>query len=221
MRALENAEIIIINGAGLEEFLIDALPDNAAIISCSNGVDLLCPEEHGHHEHDGHVHENDPHFWLDVSSAKIMVQNICKGLCDKYPEWKDTFLQNQEQLLLELDILKDYGQRELSQIKCRELITFHDGFSYFAKCFDLTILSAMEEESGAEASAYELIELINMVDAHKLPAIFTEESGSTSAAQIIANETGADIFALDMGMSHRSYFDTMYHNIHSIKEALK
>lgn len=41
----------------------------------------------------------------------------------------------------------------LESLSCRELITFHDGFSYFADAFDLTILRAMEEEAGSEASA--------------------------------------------------------------------
>ncbi len=218
MRAIENAEMIVINGAGLEAFLDDVLPANAAQVNCAEDITLSCPTEH---DHDDHKHDEDPHFWLDVTSAKIMARNICSGLSEKYPQWKDTFCQNEAQLLAELDALYKYGCQELSQINSREMITFHDGFSYFAQSFDLTILAAVEEESGSEASAAELIQLINIVKDHKLPAIFTETSGSTSAAQIIANETGASIYTLDMGMSDKGYFDTMYHNINTVKEALK
>ena len=60
-----------------------------------------------------------------------------------------------------------------------------------------------------------------MINSYKLPAIFTEVSGSTSAAQIIAAETDVNIYTLDMGMSGKNYFETMYHNINTIKEALK
>ena len=221
MRALENADMTIINGAGLEDFLLDVLPTGTNLVDCSAGIALICPEEHHEHDHDGHHHENDPHYWLDTSCAKIMAQNICNALIAQYPQWKGTFNANLQLLNTELDALYAYGQESLSQISSRDLITFHDGFSYFAHCFDLNILAAVEEESGAEASAAELIELIETVNNHKLPAIFTEVSGSTSAAQIIANETGVNIYALDMGMSGKSYFETMYHNINTIKEALK
>ena len=123
-------------------------------------------------------------------------------------------------LLADLDALQCYGEAALSDLGCRELVTFHDGFSYFAQAFDLTILEAVEEESGSEASAQELIELINLVEKKSLPAIFTESSGSTSAAGVISRETGCGLYTLDMAMSGDSYFDAMYHNIDTIKEAL-
>ena len=78
----------------------------------------------------------------------------------------------------------------------------------------------MEEESGSEASARELIHLIEITNHHNLPAIFTETNGSPSAAQVISRETGAKIFTLDMAMSGESYFEAMYHNIYTVKEAL-
>ena len=221
MRALENAEMTIINGAGLEDFLLDVLPTGTNLVDCSAGISLICPDEHADHHHDGHSHETDPHYWLDTSCAKIMAQNIFNALIEQYPQWKDTFYTNLQKLNADLDALYAYGQESLSQISNRDLITFHDGFSYFAHCFDLNILASVEEESGAEASAAELIELIETVNDHKLPAIFTEVSGSTSAAQIIADETGVNIYTLDMGMSGNNYFETMYHNINTIKEALK
>ena len=67
----------------------------------------------------------------------------------------------------------------------------------------------------------ELIELIRMTRDHDLPAIFTEANGADSAARIISAETGAEIFILDMAMAGDSYFDAMYHNIDTLKEALE
>ena len=67
----------------------------------------------------------------------------------------------------------------------------------------------------------ELIEIIGLVENKNLPAIFTETNGSTAAAQIVAVETGAKIFTLDMAMSGDSYFDAMYRNIDTLKEALQ
>ena len=79
----------------------------------------------------------------------------------------------------------------------------------------------MEEESGSEASASELKELILLVRQHQIPAIFTEVNGSSSAASVIARETGIETFPLDMAMSGSSWFDAMYRNIDTLKEALE
>lgn len=225
VKAAEAAETIVLSGAGLEEFLEDILMDQDRI-DASEGIRLITPEEHHHgHEdsndsHEGHHHEQDPHIWLSPANAAIMAENICQGLSRRYPQHQESFQKNLRKLQEELEALHLYGQEQLSGLFCRDLITFHDGFSYFAESFDLHILEAVEEESGSEASAKELIHLIEEVEHHQLPAIFTEKSGSVSAAGIIAREAGCRSFPLDMAMAGDSYFDAMYHNIDTVKEAL-
>ena len=222
MRMLEGADLVVISGAGLEDFLEDALHNSDSIIDASADAHIHggkhSGEEHNDHTHN---HDQDPHIWLSTHNAKIMAKNICSGLSLAYPEYRDTFQGNLLTLERALDDLQAYGNTQLSDLSCRKLITFHDGFAYFAESFDLTILEAIEEESGSEASAEEIIHLIETVDAYQLPAVFTEVSGSTACAGIIGAETGAAIYHLDMAMSGDSYFDAMYHNIDTIKEALK
>ena len=225
VRAAEAAELIVISGAGLEVFLDDLLL-NANIVDASTGIELLCPEEghdHDHeeeHAHEGHSHDQDPHIWLSPANAMVMVENICEGLSAQYPEHAETFRTNLEALLVRIQEVQKYGDEVLASLSCREIITFHDGFAYFADAFGLTILEAVEEESGSEASAKELIHLIEEVEHHNLPAVFTEKSGSVSAAGIIARETGCGCYTLDMAMAGDSWFDAMYHNIDTIKEAM-
>lgn len=214
MRAIEGAELVVISGGGLEDFMSDIVPTEKAV-DASVDIDLHCG-----HEHDGHSHEHDPHIWLSPLLAKEMISNICTALCSKYPEHERTFHINEEILHKELDALYRFGTEQLAGLSSRQLITFHDGFHYFAESFGLEILRAVEEESGSEASAQELIELIELVQENNLPAIFTERSGSTSAAKIIATETGAKIYTLDMAMAGDSYFTAMHKNIKVIKEAL-
>ncbi len=220
VKAAEAAETIVISGAGLEEFLHGVI-DEEKVIDASTGIELICPEEEHEHGHEGHHHESDPHIWLSPVNAKLMAKNISMELSAEYPQYTDIFEENLSDLLSDLDALQSYGEDTLSQLSCRELVTFHDGFSYFAQAFDLTILKAVEEESGREASAKELIEMIGLVEEHRLPAIFTEKSGSVSAASIISRETGCRCLALDMAMAGDSYFDAMYHNIDTIQEAFQ
>lgn len=222
MRMIESAALVVISGAGLEDFLDDALVSAKDVIDSSKGCHVHDGEHDDHHEeHEGHHHEHDPHIWLAPENAKIMAQNICIGLSEAYPAHAETFAANLEELLAQLDALQAYGDQALSGLSCRELVTFHDGFGYFAEAFDLTILEAIEEESGSEASAQELKHLITLVNTHHLPAVFTEVNGSASAADVISAETGTDIFQLSMAMSGNSYFEAMYSNINTIKEALE
>ncbi|MBQ8359698.1 MAG: zinc ABC transporter substrate-binding protein [Oscillospiraceae bacterium] len=219
VKAVESAQTVVISGGGLEDFMEDVLISADKVIESAQNIPLLdCADGH-EHDH-GHNHEHDPHLWLSPEYAKLMARNICAGLKAQYPQYDTVFDTNLSALLSELDALLAYGRQQLQALSCQELITFHDGFAYFADAFDLTILEAVEEESGSEASAAELRHLITLVRAHNLPAIFTERSGSVSAAGVIARETGAHIYALDMAMSGSSYFEAMYHNIDTVKEAL-
>lgn len=220
MRMIEGADTVIISGAGLEDFLDDALSGSQSVIEASVGAHIHSGEGHEHEADHDHAHESDPHIWLSPENAKIMVENICHGLTQTYPEYQEVFQLNLAALHKQLDEVQEYGDSQLSALDCRELITFHDGFAYFAESFDLTILEAIEEESGSEASAAEIIDLVELVNTHSLPAVFIEKSGSDACAGIISTETGANICTLDMAMAGDSYFDAMYHNIDTIKEAL-
>lgn len=222
VRAIEGAQLVVLSGAGLEDFMAPLLAEKSTLDS-AQGVPLLGCDHHDHHGHDHHGHshgETDPHIWLSPENAMVMAKNICRALCAQFPGHQATLESNLPQLLQQLQELQDYGKQQLSDLHSRELITFHDGFAYFAEAFDLTILMAVEEESGSEASAEELKQLCNLVWSHNVPAIFTEVSGSISAARVISKETGVPVFTLSMAMSPGSYFDAMRHNIDTIKEAL-
>lgn len=224
MRAIEKAQLIIISGVDLEAFLDDVLTNTHRVIDASVNIPLKCyidPHQHDHDEENPHCNEHDPHIWLSPSNAKMMTENIFTGLISEYPEHSAMFQKNFTQLNAEFDTLEAYATTELMQLSCRKIITFHDGFSYMADAFRLSIVRAIEEESGSEASSAELIELINTINEHGLNVIFTERSSGASAADIISAETGAQIYQLDMAMAGDNYFDAMYHNIDTLKEALE
>lgn len=226
MKAIEGADVVVLSGAGLEEFLSKALDSAGTVIDSSVNIELL-EGGYGHHhegkdhDHDEHHHEEDPHIWLSPTCAMVQAQNICAGLSAQYPEYSDIFETNLAGLLTDLQTLQTYGEAELSDLTCREILTFHDGFAYLAHEFGIEIVEAIEEESGAEASARELIQLIEEIRLHDISAIFVEENGSGSAASIIAAETGAKKATLSMAMSGDDYFASMYANIDALKEALK
>ena len=212
MEAVEKSKLLLLSGAGLEEFMEDTLPREKTV-DCSAGITLL-QQAHGDHSHD------DPHIWLDPDNAAVMADNICDALCRAYPDDADTFRANTADLKADLAELKAWGLEELSQLSHNKIITFHDGFGYLASAFGLQIVASIEEESGSEASAADLTEIIALVREHGLTAVFTERNGSEAAASVICTETGAKAYALDMVMGGSDYFEAMRQNITTLKEAL-
>ena len=229
MKKLEQADVIAMNGVGLEEFLEDALStSDALVIDCSEGVELLENLSHHHDEHDhsheGHDHGHfDPHYWMDMGNARIMVDNIAAGLARLDKDNEAAYLENAagtDLLLYSWDNeLKDpaNGWNRVSS----GLITFHDGFQYFAHAYGLQLLEAIEEEAGSEASAKEIVEITELVREHDIPVIFTEVNGSDATANAIARETGCAVAQLSMCMdgpdgelSH--YLDAMARNMAAV-----
>lgn len=207
MKKLERADVIAFNGAGLEEFLEDALKtSNAQVVDCSVGVELLENLSH-HHEEDGedeHDHGHwDPHYWMDPANARVMAANLRNYLVlvdpDHAAEYEANAVRTDGTLLR-----VEEGARELLDQYLPDgvpgLITFHDGFQYFAEAFDLPLLASIEEEAGSEASAHEIVEITKLVKEYDIPVIFTESNGSDATAQAISRETGCRVARLTMIM---------------------
>lgn len=215
LRAMEAAQLILCNGMGLDSFVTDAIQGKKSVYY------VLGEGQEHHHDH-GHEHHHaeDPHGWLDPHIATQMCESIVGELTRLYPQYQNIFSQNLLLLTEKLEALDAYGKEQLKDLKCRELVTFHDGFSYLAEAYGLTILCAIEEEPGSICSPAQLTQLSHTVADKKLPAIFTEKNGSDASALIISRETNVKIYTLDMALSGDSYFDAMYKNIDTLKEAL-
>lgn len=205
MKAIERADVIVMNGVGLEDFMSDALAhSDAAVIDCSEGIELLPAQGHEGHDHDT---EYDPHIWMDPGRAAQMVENIGGGLAGLDTDHAETYQDGARDAAALLEAKKTELRAAVAsdqpdlQLLHRELITFHDGFQYFAQAFDLTILKSIEEEEGSEASAADIKEIVTLIETYRIPAIFTEVNGSDATAQAIARETGVEVDTLDMIMS--------------------
>ena len=211
MEKIGQADVVVLNGLGLEDFMADALRTAKHTITASSGVETL-PGEDG----------EDPHIWLDPANCILMCRNIAAGLSALYPEKQAAIEQNLSAVTAEYEAAQTYGADALKSLSCRELVTFHDGFSYFARAFGLTIAAAMEIEEGSEPSAKEIESVIRLVEDESIPAVFCEENGERQTAETVAKQTGAGLFALTMGMDGGAAgcTDAIYHNIDTIREAL-
>ena len=208
MEMIEQAGVVMESGLGLEDFMEDALSGKKRIV-VSSTISTLEAEE-----------GPDPHWWLDPTRFRAAAKLAAQELGTQYPEYADQLSVNLEAFDKKLSELQNYGSEALKDLSCRELVTFHDGFSYFADSFDLTIAAAMEVEAGSEPSAKELEAIIALVESRQIPAVFYETNGVSGAAEVVAGETGCSVWTLDMAISNGDYFAAMRENIGIVKEAL-
>ena len=234
MKKLSRADVIVMNGAGLEDFMSDALATtDALVIDCSEDVELLPATGHHDHEHDEEHGHFDPHYWMDPFNFRTMVGNVRRGLWYVFPDEIAPQLSANTTLACEhIDEPYYLGARYLhplaeNYIPVPGLITFHDGFQYLAHAFDLPLLASIEEEAGSEASAKEIVAISQLVKEFDIPVIFTEVNGSDATANAIARETGCAVAQLSLIMDGREptaedpspvapYLELMFNNVYTL-----
>ena len=138
---------------------------------------------------------------MDPERAAQMVQNLQAGLAQLDPDHAQQYMENSASIAALLASRQSLAE-ELIQLyhPISGLITFHDGFQYFAAAYGLPLLASIEEEAGSEASAKEIVEITELVQKYELPVIFTEVNGSDATAWAIARETGCRVAQLNMLM---------------------
>lgn len=220
MKALADADVFLINGAGMEgylSFVFEAFPQ-LPVTDASVGVDLL-PSLSGETAYNAHI-------WLDAANAQLMAANLAEGLMAACPDRADAIAANRDALVERLAALDEELKMALGTLPRREVVTFHEAFPYFAKAYGLTVAATVTQEPGEALSAYELTELIRTVAALGNPPLFTEPQYTDIAAKTIAAETGAPIYQLDPcvtgpDMPPLTYFeDVMRANCAVLLEAL-
>lgn len=203
LKAVSSAAMYVKVGSGLpfEEVWLDKIgsanPD-MLMVDTSQGITLMEMEEHHHDEeipeHDDE-HGMDPHIWLSPANAKIMVQNICDGLVRIDPANKTYYEQNKEQYINDLKILDNDINASLSGYENRTFMVFHPSWGYFARDYDLTMISV--EIEGKEPSASDMAHLIETAKENNIKFIFVQPQFSTKSAEVIAKEIGGSVVAVD------------------------
>lgn len=217
LKKLNKAQIFVVNGAGMEAFMdkvVSQLPD-LRIVDASQGMPLLKTTA----EEDGN-----PHLWVSITNAIQQVENIGEQLAALDPEHAVLYGANSAAYIDQLTTLRSEMHLVLDGIAQRDIIVFHEAFPYFAQEFNLNIVAVIEREPGSEPSAAELVETIDTVNRWGIKVLFAEPQYARYAVDVIARETGAQVFILDPvvtgSMEPDAYLKIMEANLRTLTEAL-
>ena len=230
MKKAETADAFLINGAGMEGFLdkiSDQLPE-LPVIDSSTGIPLIASGEDHHHDGgEGHDHDQEdynPHLWVSITNCMEQVRNLSEGIIALDPEHEAEYRENTETYLEKLSALRDKMHSALDHVKNKDIITFHEAFPYFAEEFGLHIAAVINREPDSQPSAKELADTIRLVRETGVKALFEEPLYPETSADIIAAETGAQVYVLDPAVSgewdKNAYLTAMESNLQVLAQAL-
>ncbi len=195
LQLLISADVIFINGAGLEKDLeqLLSLPEiGPKVVDLSAGLPLRTRGQ-----------DWDPHVWLDPTLVLSWMEKIISALSEIAPEAANFFAAQGEKYRAQLLALDEWIKEEVKKIppQRRLLVTDHFALGYFAARYGFREVGAIvpSESSLAEPSAWELAELVQEMRALKVPAIFVSPTFNPALAQSLAAEAGAKVVTVYFG----------------------
>ncbi|WP_320923366.1 metal ABC transporter substrate-binding protein [Hungatella sp.] len=237
IRNLEEADLFIYSGAGMEHWVDDVLAslDNKDLISveASEGVALRDGHRHSH-EDEGAVEpeeegQYDPHVWLSPLNAEKEMENIKNAYIKADPDNRDYYEANYELYASRFADLNQKFKDTLSSLPNKDIVVSHEAFGYLCDAYGLNQVGIEGLSPDSEPSPARMAEIIDFVRANHVRVIFFEELVSPKVAETIAKETGSSVQVLNPleGLSDEElesgadYFSVMEENLKRLEAALK
>ena len=209
---LTNADLVFWVGPDLEGFLINPVAnlveEQASIpLARSQGIEFLEAREGGvwepHHHHEEHgeededtdEHQSDPHIWLDIDNALVLITEIETRLATTYPSLAPVFSKNAMDLRAELQQLDIELKNQLNPVRTQPYIVFHDAYQYFEKRYGLSPSGSVTANPEVRPGARRISDLKNASDG--AICVFAEPQFEARILQLLTEDDGVRLGYLD------------------------
>jgi zinc/manganese transport system substrate-binding protein len=198
--AIAEADLVVVNGLGLEEGLADVLEsaesDGANILRVAPQLE---PIPFGVADRPGSA-SADPHVWFDPERMTVAAELIAEELTaiDDGGEWGIRATAYAAQLVAADQEIR--GLLEVIPPQQRKLITNHDALGYFAARYGFDVIGVVIPGGStlAEPSSAELTDLVSVVSAEGVPAIFAETTNPAALADAVAAEVDSGVVVVEL-----------------------
>jgi ABC-type Zn uptake system ZnuABC Zn-binding protein ZnuA len=185
-RRLFEAELVVSNGVGLDDFLDGIIEasgrQSVERLVLGEGISTVTVEG-----------EENPHFWLDPTLVeRYYLPAIRDKLSKLRPQAAADVASASDTYAARLRELDATSIEKIAAIppERRKLVTFHDAYPYFAAHYGFELVGVILENPGQEPSAADLAALVDKVKAANVPAVFSEAQFDPKLAQTLADEAG-------------------------------
>lgn len=223
MRLLEQADMFVYNGAGMEHFVertLEALSnDRLLVVEAAGNIATFSSE-------DGHT---DPHTWLSVKNAMTEAADIKDALVKLDPGNASYYEKNYEDYIVRLEHLDSRYREELNGLSKNTIVVAHEAFGYLCQEYGLKQEAIEGMMADSEPDSARMKEIIDFCKNEDIRVIFFEELVSPKVADTIAEETGAATMVLNPieGLTTEQqeegldYIRLMEANLEALKTALQ
>lgn len=235
MIALTKADLIILNGAGLEPWFGEkVMPllnlSRTVVLDTTEGLELLALGE-GEQEAGGHDHEGgyDPHTWISPYMAEKQAEKIYSALVDLDPDHSEYYRVRWESLKARLSSLDAQYLQELANKSRSEIITSHGAYGYLCSRYGFEQHSVIGLSADKQPSVQEIRALVDLMVEHNISILYVDPAYSPSYTNTLKNElegqTGTEvkILKLYLGLGPidgKDYLDQLASNLESLKSGL-
>lgn len=239
VRAIAQADVLVKNGLGLEEFLADTVKNaqNPKLKEINASADIkplneISPvvkatkdDKHSHGHSHGHSHaEGNPHVWLDPVLAKQQVTNIRDGLIAANPANKAIYEANAAAYIKELENLNNEFQQTLQKTPNCTFVTFHDAYPYLAQRYNLKQVAVVQIPED-QLSPTDVRNTINAVKKYNVKALFSEPGIDNKLLTSLSQDLNVTLHTLDPletgEKDPQHYFKAMRANLQTLETACK
>lgn len=184
----QSADLILWNGMNLERWFKKFFQNMSHIpsVTVTEGISPLSIYSGPYQG------KPNPHAWMSADNGLIYVENIRKALVDIDPNNADTYNRNARDYsarISQLSLLVKQGFSSLPDEK-KWLVTSEGAFSYLARDFGLSEAYLWPINAEQQGSPKQVKKLIDKINTHAMPVIFSESTISDRAAKQVAKETG-------------------------------
>jgi len=205
VEALHRADLVVVNGLGLEATLEPVLEEVAGtgvpVFRAAEHIGSLRSIDDGVVHHDAPVASHgpgvpDPHFWVDPLSMRDVVVALAPVMAGMGVDVADRAADLATRLeALDAEVRTTL---EVVPVERRQLVTGHESMGYFADRYAFELVGAVIPglSSQGEVSASQLGAISALIREHGVPAIFTEIGTPAAVVDAIAGETGVQVVQL-------------------------
>ena len=209
MELLATADVFVVNGGGIEEFLTDiaAQYPELTIVDASEGLEL---------------EEDNGHVWMSVPLHRQQVQNIAEGLAAADPGYRELYEENAAAYDEKLALLQQEQEELAPALSGKPVVLFHEAYEYVAHDYGMQVVYVMDLNEERQVSAGEVAEMLTAVRDGQVTAVLAEELYGSEMGAVVEQETDAGVYYLDTlvrgDYDRDSYLERMEQNIAILRE---
>ncbi len=177
---------------------------NMLAVETGKGTFLLPLAVAGEQEQDEyggqHASRFDPHIWLDLANAQIIIDNITEAFINKDQANSDYYKNNARKYKSRLAALDKKYREKLAL--CKSDVILHAGhwaFAYLAQRYKLKYMAAYSTSAEAEPLPQNIFNMVEQIKKTGATYIFYEDLVAPRLAQTMAKETGVGLLKLNNG----------------------